>query len=98
MGLQLANQRVVLIVAIAPASDKEVNIRVRVCPTDSQTYLPPGLQLTACDPFGATSPELEASARSDDNWIQLEFSGELGEHFSVKVTLEGVSIAEDFVI
>ena len=98
MGLQLADQRVVLIVAIAPAPDKEVNIRVRVCPTDSQTYLPPGLRLTAFDASGATSPELEASARSDDNWIQLEFSGELGEYFSIKVTLEGVSIAENFVI
>ncbi|MEP0872808.1 DUF1822 family protein [Trichocoleus desertorum AS-A10] len=98
MGLRLGDQRVVLIVAITPALDKEVNIRVRVCPTDSQTYLPPGLQLTACDPFGATSPELEASARSDDNWIQLEFSGELGENFSIKVTLEGVSVAENFVI
>lgn len=98
MGLQLADQRVVLIVAITPALDKEVNIRIRICPTDSQTYLPPGLQLTAFDASGATSPELEASARSDDNWIQLEFSGELGEHFSIKVTLGGVSITENFVI
>ncbi len=98
MGLRLADQQVVLIVAIAPSSDKEVNIRVRVCPTDSQTYLPPGLQLTAFDASGATSPELEASARSDDNWIQLEFSGELGEHFSVKLTLGDINITENFVI
>lgn len=107
MGMQLAGQRVVLIVAIAkrspqsgiaPSSDQEVNIRMRVCPTGSQTYLPPGLQLTAFDASGATSPDLEAQARSDDNWIQLEFSGEPGEHFSVKVTLGDVSITEDFVI
>jgi len=98
MGMQLAGQRVVLIVMIAPSSDQEVNIRMRVCPTGSQTYLPPGLQLTAFDASRATSPDLQAQARSDDNWIQLEFSGEPGEHFRVKVTIGDVSITEDFVI
>ncbi len=98
MGMQLAGQRVVLIVVIAPSSDEEVDIRVRVCPTGSQIHLPPGLQLTAFDASGATSPDLEAQARSDDNWIHLNFDGKQGEHFSVKVTLEDVSITEDFVI
>lgn len=98
MGMQLAGQRVVLIVAITPSSDEEADIRVRVCPTGSQIHLPPGLQLTAFDASGATSPDLEAQARSDDNWIQLEFDGKPGEHFSVKVTLGDVSVAEYFVI
>ncbi len=46
-----------------------------------------------------TSLEPEAQARSVlDNWIQLEFSGELGEQFSVKVSLGDISITEDFTI
>jgi hypothetical protein len=33
-----------------------------------------------------------------DNWIQLEFRGEPGERFSVKVALGDASIVETFVI
>ena len=33
-----------------------------------------------------------------DNWIQLEFRGEPGERFSVKVALGDASIVEHFVI
>jgi hypothetical protein len=76
-----------------------MNIRVQLWPTGEQIYLPPGLQLTVFDASGNTSPELEAQARSVlDNWIQLEFSGELGEQFSVKVSLGDFSITEDFMI
>jgi hypothetical protein len=41
---------------------------------------------------------MEAQARSADNYIQLQFSGMPGEHFSVKVALGDASIIEDFVI
>jgi len=37
-------------------------------------------------------------SRKADNWIQLEFRGELGEGFSVKVALGDASIVENFVI
>jgi hypothetical protein len=50
------------------------------------------------DEAGVTCPELQVQARSDDNWIQLEFSGEPGERFSLKLALGDVSITEDFVI
>jgi hypothetical protein len=98
LGMQLACHQVVLIVTIAPGANEEVDIRVRVCPTGEQRYLPPGLQLIVLDESGATCPQLEAQARSDDNWIQLEFSGEPGERFSVKVALGDESLTEDFVI
>lgn len=98
LGMQLAGHRVVLIVAIALSSKDKVNIRVRVCPTGERIYLSPGLQLTAFDASGATSPELETQARSGDNLIQLEFSGELREQFSVKMTLGDVSTEENFLI
>ncbi|WP_414582277.1 DUF1822 family protein [Scytonema sp. PCC 10023] len=98
LGMQLAYHRVVLMVTIAPGANEEVDIRVRVCPTGKQRYLPPGLQLIVLDESGATCPQLEAQAKSDDNWIQLEFSGEPGERFSVKVGLGDESLTEDFVI
>lgn len=95
LGMLLAGHSVSLIVAIAPANE-EVDIRLRVYPAGSQTYLPLNLQLIVLDESGAIS--LEAQARNADNWMQLEFSGEPGEQFSVKLALGDVSITEDFVI
>jgi hypothetical protein len=95
LGMQLAERQVVLIVKLTPKSESEVDIRLRVYPAFGQIYLPPSLQLTAWDESGTC---LEAQARSIDNWIQLKFSGEKGEQFSVKVALGDVSVTEDFVI
>jgi hypothetical protein len=95
LGMQLANQQVVLIVKLTPRSESEVDIRLGVYPAFGQIYLPPSLQLMVWDESGNC---LETQARSIDDWIQLEFSGEKGEHFSVKVALGDVSVTEDFVI
>lgn len=95
LGVQLAGHRVALIVTITPKADREVDIRLRVCPASGQIYLPPNLQLTVWDESGT---QLEAEARSDDNWLQLEFSGERGERFSAQLALGEIRMIEDFVI
>lgn len=96
LGLQLAGHSVALIVELRQASPQKTDILIQVHPTGSQTYLPPLLQLIVLD----ESKEifLEAQARSADNYIQLQFSGEAEERFSVKVALGDVSITENFVI
>jgi hypothetical protein len=96
LGRQTAASPVAVLITLAPAAPGEVDIRLRVYPTGGQIYLPPGLQLTVLDESGATS--LEAEARSADNWMQLEFSGQTGEQFSIKLALGDISITEDFVI
>ncbi|MBD0345551.1 MAG: DUF1822 family protein [Coleofasciculus sp. Co-bin14] len=99
LGMQLAGHRVALTVTLKAAeSDREMDVRLRVYPTGSQIYLPAGLKLLVLDDSGAAVPDLEATARTADNWIQLEFSGQLQEQFSVKVALGDVSITEHFVI
>ncbi|MGA9379281.1 MAG: DUF1822 family protein, partial [Phormidium sp.] len=40
----------------------------------------------------------EVTARIADNVIQMEFDGEVGEEFSVKVALGDISVTESFVI
>ena len=96
LGLQLAGHSVALIVELRQASPQKTDILIQVHPTGSQTYLPPLLQLIVFD----ESKEifLEAQARSADNYIQLQFSGEPRERFSVKIALGDVSITENFVI
>jgi hypothetical protein len=77
--------------------DGKTDILIRLYPTlAEQTYLPAGIKIIILDESGGVF--LEAQARSADNWIQLEFSGEVGERFSVKVALENANITEDFAI
>lgn len=96
LGMQLAGHSVALIVELKPESDQKTGILLQVHPTESQTFLPPLLQLVVIDESGANF--LEAKARRADNYIQLQFSGRPGERFSVKVALDNISITENFVI
>lgn len=96
LGIQLAGHPVALIVELRPESKQKTDILLQVHPTDNQTYLPPLLQLIVLDESGATF--LKAQARNVDDFIQLEFSGTLGERFSVKVALGDDSITENFVL
>ncbi len=41
---------------------------------------------------------MEVQARNIDNWIQLEFSCQHEEKFSVMLILGNITIKEDFVI
>ena len=96
LGMQLATYPVALLITLVPAENEEVDIRLRVYPTGQQIYLPPSLRLIVLDESRSTG--LEAEARSTDNWMQLELSGQVGEHFSIQLTLGDISITEDFVI
>lgn len=85
-----------LVVELSSESELPTCIRVQVCPTGSQLYLPPNLQLTVLDESGAVF--LEVQSIWTDNYIQLQFSGQVGERFSVQVTFDEVSVRENFVI
>ncbi|NJM72557.1 MAG: DUF1822 family protein [Scytonema sp. RU_4_4] len=96
LGIQMTNQPVILIVEIRPKADQQTGIRLQLHPTDHQTYLTPGVQLTVLDESGTLF--LETQARSGDNYLQLQFRGEPGERFGVQVVLNDASITENFVI
>ncbi len=96
LGIQLAGYAVALMVAILPKPDQTVAILLRLYPMGSQTELPPDLQLMGMDEDGNIF--LEAQSRDEDNYIQLKFSGQPGEQFSVRVALGDASITENFVI
>jgi hypothetical protein len=94
--LGMPKQAVIMLVAISRASESEINICVEVQPLQSETYLPANLQLMVLDEDGEIV--IDARARNDNQSIQLEFSGEPGDHFSIKVALGDMSIIENFVI
>ncbi|MFH7029840.1 MAG: DUF1822 family protein [Heteroscytonema crispum UTEX LB 1556] len=96
LGIQIANQPVMLIVELSPQRNEQTSIRLQLHPASNQIYLPPEVKLTVLDDTGAVF--LSAQARSADNYIQLQLRGEPGEKFSVRVALNDTSITEHFVI
>jgi Protein of unknown function (DUF1822) len=96
LGKQAIAQSVVLVVAVNSENSQETDIVVEVHPTSGQSYLPPNLQVSVLDFTGATV--MEAQARNTNKNIQLQFSGEPGECFSVKLALGEAIAIENFVI
>jgi hypothetical protein len=92
--MQGANQRLALLIHLTPHREA-VDISVRICPINPQLYLPNDLQLVVWDEAGTL---IQADARQENSWIELQFSGNPGEQFSLKATLGEISITEDFVI
>lgn len=87
--------RVALVVGMKPTSTSEMDIWLEVYPTPEQSHLPPDLQVMVLDDDGVAV--MQACARSTKN-IQLNFSGEPGERFGIKIVLGNTSITEAFII
>lgn len=96
LGIQIANQPVILIVEIKAQTELQTSVRLQLHPTYGAVYLQPGVVLSVLDE--SLNLFLEAQSRSADNYIQLQFSGEVGERFSVRVGHDGAYITEHFVI
>ena len=94
-NLEPTGERVGLLVRVEPRTELEMGIEVELYPANHQAYLPQNLQLILADENGETV--MQAEARSTKN-IQLKFSGEPGEIFSVKMFLGEMVIVETFVI
>jgi hypothetical protein len=96
LGIQLAEQKIVLLVELKAESSQKTEICLQVHPTNNLIYLPAELELTVLDDSGKVF--MQAQARSADNYIQLQFNGQPGEYFSVKVATDRASVTEDFAI
>lgn len=96
LGTEGANRVVVLVVQLTPTATEVFDIRLRIYPGGDSIHLPANLQLIVLDEGGTAC--MEAQSRSADNWMQLEFSCQHEERFSVKVVLGQKSITEQFVV
>lgn len=95
LDLESAGEQVTLSIGVKPIDLGEMNIFVEVYPNNNQPYLPQDLQLMVLNAEAETV--IEAVAKNTKN-IQLEFSGELDERFSIKLALGDFSVTETFVI
>jgi hypothetical protein len=96
LGIQLKGFPIALLLDFKPEDETNTSIRLQVHPGGKERFLPPDLQLMVLDDSGQVF--LEAKSREMDNYIQLIFSGEVGEHFSVQIAFGDVKIEENFVI
>lgn len=97
LGLQVGNQSVVLLIAIAPYSEDKVEILVQLHPVNGQTYLQSNLRMNLLSESGENIQEVVS--RSNDNFIQLKrFRGYSGEGFNIQVSNGDFTIKEAFVI
>ncbi|KAB8331492.1 DUF1822 family protein [Scytonema tolypothrichoides VB-61278] len=94
LGRDSKSQIIALVIGLLPVSREEINIGVKVYPTAGQSHLPEELELIVLDSDGIAV--MQATARNTKS-IQLNFSSEIGERFSVKIALGDVSLTEFFL-
>ena len=88
------NKNIALILCIQEQQEN-LDISVKVCPTNSNTYLPKGLEVFILDE--EEQPVMQAQA-NNTRTIEFRFSGESGEYFSIKACLDENTHVERFII
>lgn len=97
LGIALGNQLVALLVAIVPQNDEKMSILMQMHPVSGERYLPPNLKLALLSESGETLQDV--SSRSLDNFIQLpHFKCSSGEGFTIQVSLDSLSVTEEFFV
>ena len=96
LGIQLGDRQVVLLVEITPEESGSIAVTLQVHPSPSSNmvYLPETLTLKVIESSGSVF--MQAQARSQDNFIQLQFSGQPQERFTVQIILGNVKLTEPF--
>ncbi|WP_019503669.1 DUF1822 family protein [Pleurocapsa sp. PCC 7319] len=97
LGIELDDYSVVLALVLTTQPDEMINILVQVYPRAGIQYLPSNLQLKMLDPSGKILQETVSG--SLHNYAQLRrFSGHQGDRFSIEITLNRVTVKENFVL
>lgn len=96
LGIQLPGQSVALVVTLTPKTLTEINIKVQVYSPSEQAYLPDNVVLKALDEEGATV--MEARAGTANTYMILDFDGQIGERFRVRLEVGNISVTENFVV
>lgn len=96
VDLGIKSQFVTLVVTLTPKSSMEIQILLQVHPTGERTYLPDDLTVNVLDQEGTVV--MEAHAGTANSYITLEFSVQIGEHFSITLELGDISLTENFIV
>lgn len=95
--LQHSSERVLLILRQTQVSQDEVEIVLRLYPASESIFLLDGIKIALLDESDKSIPQLEKQSKAS-NWLQLRFKGNVGDKFSLKITLAEDNIIEHFMI
>jgi Protein of unknown function (DUF1822) len=85
---------VLLVVTLTQETEDKVGIRLEIYPVDSELELPENLRLIVF-----FDDEKQKEVQPKNNCIRLpKLKGQSGETFTVEISLDDVSIAENFII
>ena len=94
LGIQLGDRQVVLLVELTPEDNGNIVVSLQIHPRPGDVYVPEALILKVIESSGEVF--MQAQARSQDNFIQLQFSGQAQELFTVQIILNGAELTEQF--
>ncbi|NEO93518.1 MAG: DUF1822 family protein [Moorea sp. SIO3G5] len=96
--MDLDGQGVVLLLQVnfQPPDTEDIDIFMRLYPAGDAMYLPPDLQVNLLDESGKSCMKAQAGKTNDK--IQIDFSCQPEERFSVRLKLGDISITEKFII
>ncbi len=96
INLEKSGEKLALVVGIKPIeSSTEFKVWAEIYAMNEQNQLPSGLNLMI---LNEEQEEVMKTLTKGNKSVQLDFTGELGECFSVKMVLGDVSITEEFKI
>lgn len=94
LGVQLGDRKIILLIKLVPETNNNIGVILQVHPQQNELYLSENLQLKVLETSGSVF--MEVQARSQDNYIQLQFSGQFEEIFIVEIALENLSFSQKF--
>ncbi len=96
LQLDLHREPVVLLICVVPESQERMRVLVQVHPGVSSHCLPPQLQLSYVDEYGASLRTV--TARSNDDCIQLPtYTCPVGMEFTIQLQLHQARVIERFI-
>jgi Protein of unknown function (DUF1822) len=98
LGLVVQGYRLGLMVAAIPLLDGTYAILNRVYSIGNEECLPPNVQLNLCSEQGDRLYQVESRSPAIDSYIQLYFIASMGDLFNVRISMNGNSVTEAFVI
>jgi hypothetical protein len=95
-GMILNGHHLVLIVTVMPDINHKTRVHFCVSNVNQGNYLPSNLKLTILDEHGKIFQEV--TSRNADNIIQKSLKCSQGDTFTIRISLENVSITEYFAV
>jgi Protein of unknown function (DUF1822) len=100
LGMIVKDHPIGLMIAALGKQADRVNILARIYPLGIEAFLPPNLQLWLLDEHGnlATSQPIVSRSNPFDSYIQLNFTADRGDLFSIAVKLDDSNLTESFLV